>query len=75
MRPLLFEKKLVSQELIDDVWQSMNIRTLNYAHAGLRKSGVTMVQTLAQLLETLTRMHRLGYYSYSMQQIAFQVLK
>ena len=46
-RPLLFEKKLVDQDLVDSVWKAMNVRSLNLVHAGLRKSGVTMMQTHA----------------------------
>ena len=50
LKPLLFEKRLIEQELVDEVLKAINVRSLNMAHAGLRKSGVTMLQTHAQLL-------------------------
>ena len=43
LRPLLFEKRIVKQELVDEVLKAINVRSLNLAHAGLRKSGVTML--------------------------------
>ena len=50
LRPLLFEKRIVEQDLVDKVLKAINIRSLNLIHAGLRKSGVTMLQTQAQML-------------------------